>query len=102
MRESRWDDLLNEYCLTLAKTVPPGVRVPNRAELDFEMAKCAYYGFAHASFFLPFQLDPKAISIEGKNDEQILECVLQRGGDAGTDRVADMVQHIVDMKYTNV
>jgi len=60
LRESRLDDLLNAYCLTLAESVPFGVRVPNKAELDSEMSKCALYGFAHALFFLPHQLDSDA------------------------------------------
>jgi len=102
LRESRWDDLLNAYCLTLKEFVPPGVRVPNRAELDFEMAACTLFGFSHASFFVPHQFDPDNTLKEGMSDEEILEWLLQLGGDAGTDLVADMVQHIVDMKYTNV
>ncbi|XP_016659183.1 uncharacterized protein LOC100167634 [Acyrthosiphon pisum] len=101
LRESRWDDLLNAYCLTLREFVPPGIRVPNRAELDSEMSKCALYGFAHASFFLPYQLRETDLE-EEMDDEETLEWLLQLGGDIGSDLVADMVQHIVDMKYTNV
>jgi len=56
MRESRWDDLLNEYCSTLAKSVPSVVRVPNKDEQNSEMAICVYFGFAHSSFFSPNQL----------------------------------------------
>jgi len=102
MRESRWDDLLNTYCLTLAETVPSGVRVPNRAELDSEMAKCAYYGFAHASFFLPHQLGDNDIDVLDFYSEETVKWFLQLGGDIGSDVVADIVQHIVDMKYTDL
>ncbi|XP_022176931.1 uncharacterized protein LOC111038224 isoform X2 [Myzus persicae] len=102
LRESRWDDLLNVYCLALADAVPPGVRVPNRAELDFEMAKCAYYGFAHASFFLNHQLERNFIDNVDMDDEETLEWFLQLGGGKGSDIVADMVQHIVDMEYMNL
>jgi len=102
LRKSRWDDLLNVYCNTLAETVPSGVRVPNRAELDSEMAASAFFGFAHASFFLPFQLKPGNTLNDELDDEAKVEWFLQVGGDIGTDLVADMVQHIVDMKYTNV
>uniref|UniRef100_A0A2S2NBD3 CHK kinase-like domain-containing protein n=1 Tax=Schizaphis graminum TaxID=13262 RepID=A0A2S2NBD3_SCHGA len=101
MRESHWDDLLNEYCATLAKSVPSVVCVPDRAQLDSEMAACAIFGFAHASFFLPCQIDPSPID-SVSDDEKVIELLLQRGGDKGTDVVADQVQHIVDMGYTNV
>jgi len=103
LRESRWDDLLNAYCLTLEEFVPPDVRVPNRAELDFEMAAYALFGFARASFLVPHQLlESEDFHIEGMKNEEIIEWFLQLSGDTGTDLVADMVQHIVDMKYTKV
>ncbi|XP_060871621.1 uncharacterized protein LOC132945847 [Metopolophium dirhodum] len=100
LRESRWDDLLNAYCLTLAESVPSGVRVPNRAELNSEMATFSYYGFANASFFLPHQLESNAIINVEMEEEEILELFLRLGGDIGSDIVADIVQHIVDMEYT--
>lgn len=102
LREKHWDDLLNEYCLTLAKSVPSGVRVPNRIEMDSEIARCAFYGFANASFFLPHQLELNVIYDEDMTEEETVQWLLKLGGDIGTERVADMVQHIVDMKYTNV
>ncbi|KAF0773808.1 CHK domain-containing protein [Aphis craccivora] len=102
LREKHWDDLLNEYCLTLAKSVPSGVRVPNRIEMDSEIARCAFYGFANASFFLPHQLELNVIYDEDMTEEETIQWLLKLGGDIGTERVADMVQHIVDMKYTNV
>ncbi|CAH1710120.1 unnamed protein product [Aphis gossypii] len=101
MRERRWDDLLNEYCSVLAKSVPSGVLVSNRAKLDSEMAACAIFGFAHASFFLPCQIQPTSINPDLDNEVRI-KMLLQRGGDYGTEIVADLVQHIVDMGYTNV
>jgi len=101
MRERRWDDLLNEYCSTLAKSVPPGVLVLNRVKLNFEMAVSAIFGFAHASFFLPCQIEPFLIN-EDLDDEERINILLQMGGDYGTELVADLVQHIVDMGYTNV
>ncbi|XP_022176956.1 uncharacterized protein LOC111038240 [Myzus persicae] len=102
LRESRWDDLLNVYCSTLAEFVPSGIRVPNRDELDSEMATCALFGLSHALFFLPHQLDADStLNSEIDEDEQI-RILLNKGGDAGTDLVADLVQHIVDMKFTNV
>jgi len=103
LRKSRLDDLLNAYCLTLAEFVPPGIRVPNRAELDSEMSKCDLYGFAHASLFLPYQIKGADEVYDVEMDEkQSLEWFLQVGGDTGSELVADMVQHIVAMKYTYV
>lgn len=99
LRESRWDDLLDAYCSTVASSVPSGVRVPNRTELDSEMATCALYGFAIASFFLPMQLEQNLIPFDEKDDDQIIEIILQCGGEAGTERVAGMVQHFIDMGY---
>lgn len=54
VRQSRWDDLLDAYCSTLASSVPCGVRVPGRNELDSEMAASALYGLAVTCFFYPF------------------------------------------------
>jgi len=102
LRESRLDDLLNAYSLTLAESVPSGVCVPNRSELDSEMSKCAFFGLSHALFFLPHQLEPDAIYREGMDEEETIDWLLQMGGDTATDRVADLVQHIADMEYTNV
>lgn len=102
MRESRCDDLLNEYCSTLAKSVPSVVRVPNKDELNSEMAICAFFGFARASFFLPHQLKANVIYNDKMSEEENVEWLLKLGGNIGSDRVADIVQHIVDMKYTNV
>jgi hypothetical protein len=101
MRESHWDDLLNEYCSTLVKSVPSGVRVPNRTEIDSEIAICAFQGFSNVSFFLPIQMEIDLIWNEEMNEEESVEWLLQLGGDNATDRVADLIQHIVDMKYTN-
>jgi len=66
------------------------------------MAMCAFFGFAHASFFLPHQLEANVIYNEEISEEENVEWLLKLGGDTGSDRVADIVQHIVDMKYTNV
>lgn len=103
MRQNRWDDLLNVYCTTLAAAVPPGVRVPSRAEMDAEMAASALFGFLHAAFFLPLQMDDRRYNfIENETTETFVNHLLSMGGDKGTEKVADMVQHIVDMGYTNV
>lgn len=99
LRESRWDDLPTEYCSTLSETVPSAVRVPNRAELDSEIAACAIYGFA--PFFLPYQFTSDNIHSE-LNEEETTEWMLHIGGDNGTELVADLVQHIVNMGYTDV
>lgn len=93
-RESRYDDLLDAYCSTLSASVPPGVGVPDRAEVDAEMASSALFGFAHASFFLPFLL--------GLASGQDVDSVIEPGGQTATECVADMVQHFIDMGYTNV
>jgi len=65
------------------------------------MAACAIFGFAHASFFVPCQIEPSPIDPD-LDDEVRIEMLLQKGGDYGTEIVADLVQHIVDMGYTNV
>jgi len=90
------------YCFALEALVPKGVRVPNRDELDSKMATCALFGFAHASFFLTHQLESNVIFNYWMNDEETVEWFLQLGGDNGSDLVDGMVQHIVDMKYTNL
>jgi len=66
------------------------------------MAMCTFFGFAHASFFLPHQLETNVVYNEEMSEEENVEWLLKLGGDIGSDRVADIVQHIVDMKYTNV
>lgn len=96
-RVRRWDDLLDAYCAALAAAVAPGVRVPDRAELDAEMAASALYGLAHAAFFVPYQFEnPVAV------EEPEKLSWLVRGSETGTEYVADMVQHFVDMGYADV
>jgi len=94
IREDRWDNLLDVYCETLTAAVVPGVRVPNRAELDAEMAATALFGLAHCLFFLPLQLE-NPVHFEAKS-------MLLMGGETGTEYVADIVQHFVDSGYTDV
>ncbi|XP_060871639.1 uncharacterized protein LOC132945860 [Metopolophium dirhodum] len=102
VRETHWNDLLDAYWAALTAAVPPGVRFPNRAELDAEMAASAIVGFLGASFILPYKLRD--------NSDQLLDSVatsddpvdyfLVLGGDACTDCLADLVQHMVDLAYT--
>ncbi|VVC43036.1 Protein of unknown function DUF227,Protein kinase-like domain,CHK kinase-like [Cinara cedri] len=102
MRESRLDDLLNVYCATLAASVPAGVRVMDRAVLDAEMAKSALTGFASASFFLPTQLSETYSPPTDVSEKGVIDFFLNLGDTAGTEYVADMVQHMVDMSYIDV
>lgn len=98
MRDAHYDDLLDAYCTTLAAAVPPrsGVRVPNRTDLNAEMAISALSGFKFAAFFLPWlrtvRVDPLDRHLDDYSD--------MSAQDYGTEYVADMVQHIVDMGYT--
>ncbi|XP_026809059.1 uncharacterized protein LOC113551174 [Rhopalosiphum maidis] len=101
-RRTCLDELLDAYCAALAAAVPPAVRVPDRAELDAEMATCAIVGFARASFILCYRLrdnsDPSLDSVATSDDP--VDYFLALGGDAGTDCIADLVQHLIDMAYT--
>lgn len=104
LRERRLDELLDVYCAALAAAVPTGVRVPGRAELDAEMAASALFGFAHASFFLPYQSrghGEDEFDLDYTSDE-LIDRLLAAGGDQGTEQVADMVRHFVRMGYTAV
>ncbi|XP_022176949.1 uncharacterized protein LOC111038236 [Myzus persicae] len=102
VRETHWDDLLNAYCAALTAAVPPGVRFPNRAELDSEMATSAIVGFVEASFILPYKLrdnsDPLLDAVATSDDP--VDYFLALGGDECTNILADLVQHMVDMAYT--
>jgi hypothetical protein len=101
-RGTCWDELLDAYCAALAAAVPPAVRVPDRAELDAEMAATAIVGFARASFILCYRLrdnsDPLLDSMATSDDP--VDYFLALGGDAGTDCLADLIQHLIDMEYT--
>ncbi|VVC43035.1 Protein of unknown function DUF227,CHK kinase-like,Protein kinase-like domain [Cinara cedri] len=88
LRERRWDELLDVYCAALAAAVPTGVRVPTRAELDGEMVASALFGVAHVSFFMPYQVKKIAGAGPSKCD-----------GDAGTEYLADVVQHFIGAGY---
>lgn len=102
VRETHWDDLLDVYCAALAASVPTGVRFPDRGELDAEMATSAIFGFAEASLILPYKLRENSDSLLGTvaTSDDPVEYFLALGGDVGTDRLADLVQHMVDMAYT--
>lgn len=105
LRESRWDDRRPADRVLLHVVGNRTTRSPSaeqgRAELDSEMAACAIYGFAYASLFLPYQFTSDNIHSE-LNEEETTEWMLHMGGDNGTELVADLVQHIVDMRYTDV
>lgn len=87
LRERRWDDLLDVYCEALAAAVPPGVRVPGRAELDAEMAASAMFGFAHVSFFLPYQMDLPDTMFGYVASDAASECL------------ADVIRHFIGAGY---
>lgn len=104
MRETKWDDLMNAYCSSLAAALPSGIPVPDRHALDAEMATSALFGFAHASFFLPIQLEnnkEKILNVEKLSINNKIDTWLKFGGDVATELVADMVQHFVDNAFTN-
>ncbi|XP_022176942.1 uncharacterized protein LOC111038229 isoform X2 [Myzus persicae] len=103
MRETHWHDFMDTYCATLAASVPPGVHVPGRAEIDAEMAATAIYGLARASFCLPFMLRVRSDELDSlaMSDDPV-DYFLALGGDLATECLADIVQHLVDMGYTNV
>ncbi|XP_022176945.1 uncharacterized protein LOC111038231 [Myzus persicae] len=103
MRESHWDDLLDIYCSTLAKCVPPGVRVPNRAEIDAEMAATAINGLAKAFTGVPYFLRSRTDELDMlMTSDDPMDYFLALGGDVATECLADTVQHLVDMGYTDV
>lgn len=101
MRENRWDDLLDTYCKTLAATVPSHIHVPDRSDLDTEMASNSLFGFAHALLFQPVQIQNGL----GKINRSTLppeEYGLIVGGEVATEYLADIIQHFVDMGYIKV
>lgn len=101
-RHDHWDRMLDEYCSTVAASVPPGVPVPDRTELDSEMATSALFGLVCALFFLPHQMSDGRPSVTAVTDDPAKFEYGRFGGDEETERVADMVQHFVDMAYTSV
>lgn len=102
VREAHWDDLLDTYCAALAASVPPGVRVPCRAEIDAEMAKTAINGLAKASFALPFMLRDRSDALDSlATSDDPVDYFLALGGDMATECLADIVMHLADMGYTD-
>uniref|UniRef100_A0A2S2PH61 CHK kinase-like domain-containing protein n=1 Tax=Schizaphis graminum TaxID=13262 RepID=A0A2S2PH61_SCHGA len=102
VREAHWDDLLDTYCAALAASVPPGVRVPCRAEIDAEMADAAINGIAKASFALPFMLRDRSDTLDSlATSDDPMHYFLALGGDMATECLADIVMHLADMGYTD-
>jgi len=103
VREKHWDDLLDTYCTALAASVPPGVYVAGRPEIDAELAATAVNGFAKALTFLPYFLRSRSDELDSlMTRDDPVEYFLALGGDLATECLADIVQHLVDMSYTNV
>jgi len=104
VRETHWNDLLDTYWATLAAAVPPGVRFPDRAELDAEMAAFAIVGFVGASVILPYKMRDNSDSLLDSvvTSDDPIDYFLVLGGNAGTECLADLVQHMVDMEYTQL
>jgi len=81
MRESHWDHLLDTYCAALAASVLPSARVPNRAEIDADMAATAVNGFAKATFCVPFMLRDRSDTLDSLvTSEDLLDYFLEMGG----------------------
>lgn len=101
VREAHWDDLLDTYCVALAGSVPPGVRVPCRSEIDAELDEVAVNGLATASFILPFALcDRSDLTLESlMTSDDPVDYFLALGGDEATEYLADIVKHFVDVGY---
>lgn len=103
LREKHWDDLLDTYCTALAASVPPGVYVPGRPEIDAELAATAVNGFAKALTGVPYLLRSRSDELDSLvTSDDPIEYFLALGGDLATECLADIVQHLVDMSYTNV
>ncbi|XP_050443806.1 uncharacterized protein LOC126847539 [Adelges cooleyi] len=105
LRESRWGELLDVYHSRLSTSVPKNVRIPSRSELDSEMASYAFYGYSCVSHFLVYMVDENPLPVTElieMPEEKCLEYRLRVGGDTGTELLADVIQHIVDMGYTNI
>lgn len=64
LRETHWDDFLDTYCSALATSVPPGVRIPCRAEIDAEMAATAINGLAKTLASLPYMLRSRSDELD--------------------------------------
>uniref|UniRef100_A0A2S2NFP6 CHK kinase-like domain-containing protein n=1 Tax=Schizaphis graminum TaxID=13262 RepID=A0A2S2NFP6_SCHGA len=103
-RDDHWDALLDAYCETLAAAAG-NVLVPDRGRLDVEMREHAFYGLAHTSFFLRILLEEQK-PIEplkiGMSDDEVLMFLLSYGGERATDWIADIVQHYLDMAYSEM
>lgn len=91
MRETQWPNLLDAYCSELLAAVPPGVSVPDRTEMEAEMAMSAFFGVIISLFFQSYII---TYNLKGKVDSAVCDLMIEQK--------ADMVQHIVDMGYTNV
>ncbi|XP_003243924.1 uncharacterized protein LOC100575630 [Acyrthosiphon pisum] len=103
LRETHWDDLLDTYCAALATSVPPGVRIPGRTEIDAEMAATAVYGFTKALIVVPYMLRSRSDELDSLvTSDDPLDYFLALGGDMATECLADAMQHLVDMGYTDV
>jgi len=98
-RDDHWDTLLDAYCETLAAAAGD-VPVPDRGRLNIEMREHAFYGLAHASFFLRVMLEeqkPIAPSeFINMTFDEVKELLLSFGGERATDWVADILQHYLD------
>lgn len=91
-------DLLNTYCSALSASVPPVVHVPGRAEIDAEMA-----AFAKTMIGLPFLLRTKNDELDSLvTSDDPVDYFLALGGDMATERLADIVKHLVNIDYTDV
>lgn len=103
VREAHWDEFMDTYCAALAASVPPCVHVTGRAEIDAEMAATATHGFVKASIGLPFMLRARSDELDSlMTSDDPVDYFLALGGDLATEYSADIVQHLIDMGYTNV
>jgi len=84
-------------------SVPQGVRIPDRTEIDAEMAATAVNGLSKTLIGLPYMLRSRSDELDSLvTSDDPLDYFLALGGDMVTECLADAVQHLVDMGYTDV
>lgn len=104
LRSSHWDEFLSIYYNSMKETViSANCTPPNYDQLVSEFKTKSLYGYFNCSYFLPMMINdlpsPNLEEFSEINDEEILEDVLQIGGEKGTQELTNIVKHLNDLNY---
>ncbi|CAH0387195.1 unnamed protein product [Bemisia tabaci] len=103
VRSDHWMEILQTYYTSLTSNPElDSGETPSFEDFQLDLRRRGFYGYAHASFFLPLMLTGKKLEDEdwnGKDLDALIQMSLQTGGEEATRYVTKIVQFMIDQNF---